>query len=662
MPGIAVVFDRSPEPGERRLDLERMLARLDLPGLGFARAARHGRAGSAGLVIRPGEGGLAEVPGVGWLALDGELLDGGALARELAQAGSLAEREDEDDAQLLARGLARFGERAAIDRAGSFNLFLFDERAGSLRIIGDPMGSRLLYVASDGPRTVIASEAKAVIAGRRGPTSPGGLGLLQLLAGSQHYGDLTWLEGVRTLPARASWRIDRDGVHEGAWGRLRARAERRVRSEDDAAHELRAHLEAAVARSLRGHPERPAALLLSGGLDSRALALAAGPARRSLPTITYGEAWSPDARYAAELAAELGLEHHYVEAAAPRLIVAAGQVLAALGTRHPGDEPPGFYSAQLDRAVWRSEGMVSLLGGFANTLFHPAMAPLASVLLHGASGDVLTGAGLSPALLTPRARGHSLERLRRLLYFQPAEALAEVVAPQLLARGLDELDAHLEALLGELGADSAAEAETLFDLVHGDRRGAFACFTSERPFAAYRAPFLDPELMRFLLALPRRWRFQQRLYKRMMVVAFTEARQVPWAYPRGVITASPGFELAREALNFGRDRARRLLIGDTVTLSRWAFRDVVGTLRRDRAIGRMLLAFARSRHFPGHLLQPAGVTAFVDRFYSGAGGEREAYLLSHLAALACWHEWLARAGDALPPECDPSRFGLGRAA
>jgi hypothetical protein len=162
-------------------------------------------------------------------------------------------------------------------------------------------------------------------------------------------------------------------------------------------------------------------------------------------------------------------------------------------------------------------------------------------------------------------------------------------------------------------------------------------------------------------SLPPRWRFQQRLYKRMIVRAFPHARHVPWAYHEGRITDSPTFEFAREVLGFARSRASRLLPRKTPAMTRWAFRDVEGLLRADPAFTGDLVAWTRSDHFDGELFDAAGLRALCDEFVAGRAPEGTGNILEHFAAIARWYRWgLLGGGGAVrvPPEADPVRFGV----
>lgn len=656
VPNLVGVVDPTASPEALAAARDRMLQAVDLPGIPLFRRTAEGRGLAAGNLLTGVEPNLSQpardTSGV-WLMLDGEAWNAPELAHELRLDGGA--RVPADDAETALAAYLRYGLQFGRHLTGQWNALVHDPRTRTTHIITDRHGSRLLYAAFDGPRTVVASEAKAVIAGRSVPTRPGGLGLVQQMCGDAHFGDLTWLEGISVLDNGTIYSVDEHGrVSRERYRRLRFHDGAPTMSEDDAVEALRAALATAVHRAFRDPSKAPVVLTLSGGLDSRTLLLSAR-SRQPFPTLTYGDPESADVRYAAMLASVTGSQHHYVEAERARLEAEACAVLDGL----MGPAERGFYGAQLDRIAWRVEGMSSLTGA-ASMSWHPYYATMLRAVINGAAGDALSGSHLTPELMLGPTRRAVAASLSRSVMTQGPELVSRVLQPA-YARRIPEVRAAIDTVVDGIDADDAVGVASVWDLENRQRRGAFSTFTVERYFATTRAPFLDDAVTDVFASLPPLWRFQQRLYKRMIVRAFPEAKHVPWAYHQGRITDRPAFEFAREVFGFAKSRLTAMLPHEGPQQTRWAFRDVDGLLRHDPSFVRGIIAWTEGDQFLPDIFDGAGVRALAEDFAAGRAPPHSNNILEHIAVIARFYRWgvLGGSGDIrVPPEADPARFGV----
>lgn len=660
MPNLVGIHDPTESRESLERDLAHMMRAVDLPRFPYVRATVTGPGIACGNVLTGVENNLSQPardPSRGlWLMLDGEILNSGDLERELGLERARMERLDDAGialAMYVAHG-AGFFERLN----GQWNLVLHDEGERVTLLISDRIGSRILFYAEDGQRFTFSSEAKGVIAGRRVSTRPGGVGLLQLLSSGMHCGDRTWFEGIRVLNPGTLLRLSADGRRRYRYHRMHFREGAPEMSEAAYAEGFFQRLKGATERCMRRREGHPVAITLSGGLDSRSIALAID--RRHLPitSITYGASESPDAIYARQLAELIGFDHHHIEDLWPELAEESARVADQILGPSPSGRR-GFYSCQLDRALWRSEAM-SALYGVASTIWHPLYRKHMRVMLNGTCGDAMTGSHLTPNLLLGPKREEVIADLRRRALWQPPDLVRMVVEPAFLSRHEADLEAYFRGTFEEIDADEALAVANIWDMENRQRRGSFSSFTIERYFCTCRSPYLDYELTEFLARVPGRWRFQQRIYKRMLVEHFPEARHVPWAYTQGRITASPTYEFVREAFNFSKGRLRRLLPKATGKMPHWLFRDEVSMLRDDKDLAFGIEAFVKSDVFPSDVLSRPGVLELVRRFQMSERASEMATMYSHLVGIAkCCELFLARDGDiSLPEAADPARFGV----
>jgi asparagine synthetase B (glutamine-hydrolysing) len=660
VPNLVGIFDPDAARAELEGDLERMLDAVDYPAFRFARKKAFGGGVAAGNVL-PGIEDNASQPAFGpgdpsrlvWLMLDGEITDRESLERDLRSAG--VDPSGKDDAALALACYLAFGDRFHERINGAWNIVLHDGKAGATFLITDRIGTRLLFFAHDGRRLVFANEVKGVIAGRKVRSRPGGFGLLQLLIGQSHVGRDTWIEGIELVEPGTVIRLDRNGVTKSRYWRLHFNEDGARMSDRAYASAFEELLRGATARAMKLHDRHPIAITLSGGLDSRAVALAIPKEHLPLDAITYGGEETPDVRYARQLAEVIGLRHHFIEGLWPGFVKECEGVYQ----RHLGGPVSlSYYSAQLERVVWRAEAL-SMFDGLSSMIWHPLYRKHMRFMLNGAAGDALTGSHVAPYMMLSPSRSEVIARHERSFFFQDRE-LVRRVAPALWRRFEGELSARFAATFAEIDADEPVAVASVWDMENRQRRGAFQSFTMERYFCVCRTPFVDYDLVDLLSSIPPRGRFQQRVYKRMIVEGFPHAAHVPWAYTEGRITTSPAFEFAREAFNFAKARAVEMLPQSKNKPPRWEFRDNAKMMREDPRLADAVLDFTKSDWFPSDVLDAGGVRSFVEEFTKG-GGVRPGIMFSHLCGLAtAIRMFLAPERIRVPPLADPAEFGVTR--
>jgi asparagine synthetase B (glutamine-hydrolysing) len=513
-----------------------------------------------------------------------------------------------------------------------------------------------LFFAQDGGRFVFASEVKGVIAGRKLRSRAGGFGLLQLLVAAAAVGRSTWVEGIEVIEPGTVVRLDRRGVHRRRYWRMHfeeGSARLSDRGYAEIFHEL---LCRATGRAMKLHDRWPIAITLSGGLDSRAVALSIPKEHLPIDAITYGSEDAPDVRYARQLAEVIGLNHHFIEGLWPGYV----KECEAVYQRHLGEPVTcSYYSAQLERVVWRAEAL-SMFDALSSMIWHPLYQKYMRFMLNGAAGDALTGSHIAPYLMLDPPRSEIVRRHFEAFFFQDRDLVRRVTSPAFYARYEAELADRFAATFAEIDADEPAAVASVWDMENRQRRGAFQSFTIERYFCVCRTPFVDYELVDHLTSIPARGRFQQRVYKRMIVEGFPQAAHVPWAYTEGRITTSPTFEFAREAFNYARAKLVELLPQSKNKPPRWEFRDNAKMMREDPRLAQVVLAFTRSEWFPSDVLDAEGIRSFVDEFRQ-KGGVRPGIMFSHLLGLAKATElFLAPDRIRVPPLADPAEFGVRR--
>ena len=434
MPNLVGIYEREASLDELERTGQRMMDIVDIPEYGYTRRKATGRNLICGNVL-PGIADNLSQPVFDstksiWLMLDGEILGIDTLIAKLNDHG--CSTDGKDDAQLALSAYQVFGEDFLDHLNGRWNIVLHHVQEDTTIIASDRYGSRILYLAHDGDRLVFSSELKAVLLGRTRKSRAGGYGLFELFSGPYLHGDRTWVEGVRVLNPGTILRIRNGEIVERRYWKSHFNEGHYTGTVDDAAVEFRDRLRTATHRAMRRKPNHPLAITLSGGLDSRSLALSVDADQRPLTALTYGDADSPDVRYAAQLAKVLGFDFHHVESKKEALFEASRSVLDEIhGPSSEGER--GFYSTQLDRVIWRDE----LFGdqtGVTSMIWHPLYSKHMNLMLQGACGDALTGSHIAWTEMKGISRSAVIDRLFQNQYFQSKKSLSEVFAPNFLSQ------------------------------------------------------------------------------------------------------------------------------------------------------------------------------------------------------------------------------------
>lgn len=658
MPNLVGLHDPRASRGDLEQTIARMMDAVDLPSFHLQRRAAIAPSFACGNVLTGVEDNLdqpARGEGETWLMIDGELWNTAELQRELERAGHKI--RGTGDAYLALAMYERRGLDFVHALNGQWNIALYDSGLSQVILASDRLGSRLLFYAADGPRFVFASEVKGVIAGRDRPTRAGGPGLLQLLSSHGHFGAATWLDGIELLDAGTIVRFDANGTIKKRYARLLFSEGPPHASEDDYAEGFARRLRVATERAMKDHHRLPIAITLSGGLDSRSLALSIDPKHFPIKSLTYGDPDSADVRYAAQLAEAIGLDHHYVEHERPKLEEESAKKLDQILGPSPFGRR-GFYGCQIDRIAWRGEGMTNF-AGLASPIWHPLYATVMRSVLNGAAGDALTGSHLTPQMLFQPPREKLIEWHRDGVYWQAPELVAKILNPTYYRNYLDTLIPAFDQTFHSIPGDDAMAIASVWDMENRQRRGAFASFVVERYFCTVRAPYLDHELAEFLASIPPLWRFQQRIYKKMLIQHHPKARHVPWAASDLPLTDNTLLDLFRQGSNFVIRRAKKLLPSKKDAPPAWAFRDVVKLIREDPDLGLAIDQWLASDHFPSDVFDARGVQWFMEEFRAGRLSSDATVLHNHLVVIAKAHAWwLGDRVKVMPPEADPASFGV----
>jgi asparagine synthase (glutamine-hydrolysing) len=525
MCGIVGIVERDSHRPVAPADLERMVRMLHhrgpdeegsitLPGVGL------GMRRLAIVDLAGGQQPILNETGEIKIVANGEIYNFRELQHELEGLGHRF-RSRNSDIEVMVHAYEQWGEVFLNRLRGMFALALWDGRTRTLVAARDRAGEKPLYWTETPSGLLLASEVKALLVRPEVSRELDPVALDQFLTYEYVLAPRTILKGVHKVPPAHYLRY-RDGevsVHR-YWDA--AAVPIREWQADEAAHALRAALDAAVHRQLMA--DVPLGAFLSGGIDSSSIvALMSRNASQPVNSFSIGFADGTynELPYAREVAAVFGTNHRERKASPDladlfdRLVVHLDEPFAdtslfptftvsELAREHVkvvlsgdgGDELFGGYDA------YQAQALAAKLGWMGDALM-PALAGVAAALpptekkkgLVNKVKRFSAGAATAPADL-----GH----YRWMVYLSARDKARLYNAG--LRDALDGVDAYapVREALGRYGHDDQLNRQLYADLslyladdilVKVDRMSMATSLET-------RAPFLDGDLMELAFSMP----------------------------------------------------------------------------------------------------------------------------------------------------------------
>ena len=286
MSAIAGIWnlDGRPVEGEVLARLRATLA-IDVPG----HQVEQRRDGPIGVITRSLHTGpedqtnrpLIARPSGPVIVFDGRLDNRDELLDALAPASN--ESRHTSDARLVLGAYDRFGAEFPERLVGDFAVGIFDSVRRQLVLARDAMGLRPLYFFSS-PRTFLfASTIGTLLSHPAVSPRPNDATVARLVLGLLKTDDrwATCFDGIATLPPAHVVTVGVDGFVARVYWRFDAQRRTPARDVSQYADAFRDHFDRAVRRRLRGAD--PVAVSLSGGLDSSSVYCMAQTQRRTEP-------------------------------------------------------------------------------------------------------------------------------------------------------------------------------------------------------------------------------------------------------------------------------------------------------------------------------------------------------------------------------------------
>lgn len=490
------------------------------------------------------------------ISFNGEVYNYRQLREGLITKGAMF--SGSSDTEVMLECFTRYGIRAAVEAfAGMFAFAVFDKRERVLWLARDRMGEKPLYYGTIGGTFAWASELKSFRTLNNRPARIDPAAVADVLARGYVRGSRSIYEEVRKLPPGSLVKVSQSGERYESEVLRFWQTRDNLRSYDaigsntltlsDAATGLAERLRAVVADEMIA--DVPLGAFLSGGVDSSLIVammqeLGGRPVKTF--TIALDDQRFDESHHARKMADHLGTEHTEIRfttgdllglfsmlpevydepfadsSALPTLLVSKAtreHVTVAL-SGDGGDELFGGYTQYLGR-----DSLGNFVAGVPR-MIRPAMAAFVSVLpnsLYAAMSNDDWPSNVRARLAQSLTAGTPRESYEALLssWVDPAEIMSTPLRQRLPAVLLEE---------AWPAASSLQESQMLYDMVtylpddimvKVDRAAMSVSLET-------RAPFLDHNIVRYALSLPKRAKIEATTGK--LVLKELLSRYVPRAY------------------------------------------------------------------------------------------------------------------------------------
>jgi len=407
------------------------------------------------------------------------------------------------DAEVVVHSYEEWGQDCVHKFNGMFAFALWDSHQKSLFLARDRYGIKPLYYYFDGDAFVFASEIKAILQNKEVKKELCLEALNEYFTFQNIYSDNTLFRGIKTIPAGhyavistvpAGMRL----LKYWDFDFSQARGPDEI-SFTDAAAQIKSLFQQAVVRQLVS--DVPLGSYLSGGMDSGSIVAVASQAIPRLMTFTGGF----------DLSSVSGLELNFDERKPAELMASSFLTEHYEMVLHSGD-----MAWVLPKLIWHLEDLRMGMS-YQNWYMARLASKFVKVVLGGAGGDELF-AGY-PWRYTPMLNSHTVNEFEGACYrcwqrLLPEEAKLEFFTDDVIKETRDYSTFEiLRSVMNSLERPSFLDPEsTLNRLLYFEIKtflpGLF--IVEDKISMAHsmetRVPFLDNELVDFVLTLPAQYK------------------------------------------------------------------------------------------------------------------------------------------------------------
>lgn len=407
----------------------------------------------------------------------------------------------DNDPELILHLYEEYGIDFVYKLNGIFSFVIWDKMSGRLLIINDKYGLRPIYYTNNNGYLLFGSEIKAILQDNTFKRIVDDRSVTEFFYFGYILGNKTFFQGIELLPPasimtyiggqmsiKQYWDFDFNRIYSDY-------------PENYYIEKLSTLMPQIVNKYMKGNHK--IGVLLSGGLDSRTIMASIDKSHYPMHTFTYGKMNCNDAKFAKMISDKLGTIHHYYEL------------------------KPEDFITHVENVVYMTEGMLNVF--YSNFLLSDTlenMSGYTDVVLHGWIGDSTMGDFLNlEHLINVQDDINIFKRLYEPLSVDLKDLFNENYY-QIVEKNLDLSKDYIS----QIGKKVELPANRLiyYNLRERQRRLISVGFIYMRNFLESRTPFSDYEYIDLNLNIHPTFKFNKKLYKKMILAAFPQLKDIPY--------------------------------------------------------------------------------------------------------------------------------------
>ena len=408
-------------------------------------------------------------------------------------------------AELLLTQFLQGGKKKLLDLNGEYLILLWDRIEKSIWVTNDRLGIKSFYYFSNLEHFLFATELKSLAGISEVSRELDPEALIELLALGHFQSPRSLLKDIPALaPAsELTWKNGR--LEISTYWSMAYQQDSALQNDSRAVESYYEVLKQAL--ELRVAKRNRIGILLSGGLDSRAIAGILQELRpnESFLSWTTGHGHDHDCRYGKKIARAIRSTHQEINI------------------------PETFLQDFGPDYVWDLDGEVAIDGCHRAILVN-SIQDQTDVVLNGFLGDVLAGTNL----LEKTRNAHDFNEIADIGFQYYLEGLSEAalqkfLKPSVYAHGGAALKESFRGLLRTSKAENLRDqlgALTLKYHLQGDSRAQYQLLSQSFHVVS---PFIDKQVIDFILRLPIEQRVARKAYIQMICRYFPKLAKVPRA-------------------------------------------------------------------------------------------------------------------------------------
>lgn len=476
------------------------------------------------------------------LVFNGEIYNYKELRQDLLNKGYSL--ESETDTEVLLYHIIEYGIDGINDFNGFFAFSIFDEETNELLLARDRFGIKPLFYSEDEDKFIFGSELSAVLAYQPDKRDINPNAISAYLQYNYVPGPMSIYKHIQKV-SPGKWIKVRKGheIKTGTYYKLpKSQIEPFSGSYEDAKHGIKRLLEESVSKRLVA--DVPLGSYLSGGIDSSIITGLASQMKEGLNTYSVGfsdHSYFDESKYAEKVAKHFNTNHHLITLQERDLLDTLNDTIDYMS------EPFADSSIIAYQALCKKAGKdlkVALSGDGADELFGGYMKHQAWQMIDNNNWKVLLSRILSPILTAfPQSRksatGDTVRRIRKLasnaglsakdLYFSLCKITNEQMALNFLNTDLKSKikipsDDYLSFELGLIKFPKNLN-EALFNDLKLVLTNDMLMKVDQASMAnsmEVRVPFLDHNLVNYVVGLPSEWKANSNRRKQILVDSFSD--------------------------------------------------------------------------------------------------------------------------------------------